>query len=112
MHRVPGEHTAQVSLAEDQHPVGDFGAEGQDKALGEAVRPRAAGRDLDHLDTGVCQDRVEQRRELPGAIAKEEPEPGTTRAVPNGESNAHIPQPVGCQNSATAPDQRFQAAAS
>ena len=93
MHRVPGEHTAQVSLAEDQHPVGDFGAEGQDKALGEAVRPRAAGRDLDHLDTGVCQDRVEQRRELPGAIAKEEPEPGTTRAVPNGESNAHIPQP-------------------
>jgi hypothetical protein len=32
--------------------------------------------------------------------------------VPNGESNAHIPQPVGCQNSATAPDQRFQAAAS
>jgi len=40
------------------------------RALGEAVRPRTAGRDLDVLDTGVCQDRVERRRELPGAIAK------------------------------------------
>jgi hypothetical protein len=76
MHRIPGEHTAQMSLAEDQHPVGDFAADGQDKALGEAVRPRTAWWDLDHLDTGVCQDRVERRRELTGAIADEEPEPG------------------------------------
>jgi hypothetical protein len=65
-----------MSLAEDQHPVDDFATDGQDKALGEAVRPRTARWDLDHLDTGVCQDRVERRRELTGAIPDEEPEPG------------------------------------
>ena len=93
MHRVLGRaHCAGVARRRSASGR-DFGADGQYKALGEAVRPRTAGRDLGHLDTGVCQDRVEQRRELPGAIAKEEPEPGTTRAVPDGESNAHIPQP-------------------
>jgi hypothetical protein len=42
----------------------------------EAVRPRTPRRDLDHFDTGVRQDRVERRRELPGAVADEEPESG------------------------------------
>jgi hypothetical protein len=42
-HRIPGEHTAQVSLAEDQHPVGDLGPDGQHEAFGEAVRPRLSG---------------------------------------------------------------------
>ena len=67
---------AQVPLAEDQHPVGDLGANGQDEAFGEAVRARASGRDLDHRDARVGQDRVERRRELTRAIADEEPEPG------------------------------------
>jgi hypothetical protein len=40
---VDGKHLAQVSLAEDQHPVGDLGPDGQDEAFGEAVRPRLSG---------------------------------------------------------------------
>jgi hypothetical protein len=57
MHRVFGKHPAQVSFPEDQHPVGDFGADGQHEALGEAVRSRTTGRDLDHLDARIRQDR-------------------------------------------------------
>ena len=74
--RVSGEHPAQVSLAEDQHPVGELGADGQHEAFGEAVRARTPRRDLDHRDARVRQDRVERRRELPGAVADEEPIPG------------------------------------
>jgi hypothetical protein len=64
-----------IRLAEDQDPVGEFGPHGQYEAFGEAVRPRTARRDLDHLDTGVRHERVERRRELPGPVADEEPEP-------------------------------------
>jgi hypothetical protein len=58
---VLGQHLAEVSLAEDQYPVGEFGPEGQHKAFGEAVRPRTAGRDLDHsiptsASNGVSED--------------------------------------------------------
>ena len=72
---VLGQDPAEVPLAEDQHAVGQLGADGQHEALGEAVRPRTARRDLDHLDTGIGQYRVERGRELAGAIADEEPEP-------------------------------------
>jgi hypothetical protein len=41
---VPSKHLAQVSLAEDQHPVGDLGPDRQDKTLGEAVRSWTARR--------------------------------------------------------------------
>jgi len=41
---VLGQDPAEVPLAEDQHPVGDLGADGQHEALGEAVRPRATWR--------------------------------------------------------------------
>ena len=37
--RILREDTAQMSLAEDQHPVGDLGPHRQDEAFGEAVRP-------------------------------------------------------------------------
>ena len=40
---VHSKHLMQVLLAEDQHPVGDLGAEGQHEAFGEAVRPRLSG---------------------------------------------------------------------
>jgi hypothetical protein len=59
---------------EDKHPVGEFGADGQDEAFGEAVRPRTAGRDLDHLDARIREHRVERGRELSRAVADEEPE--------------------------------------
>ena len=65
---VAGEDGLQVPLAEDQDAVGEFGSGGQHEAFGEAVRPRTPRRDLDHLDTGVGQDRVERRRKLPGPI--------------------------------------------
>ena len=47
------DHILQVPLAEDQHPIGHFGAGGQHEALREAVRPRTSRRDLDHLDARV-----------------------------------------------------------
>ena len=37
---VYGKYLAQVLLAEEQHPVGDLGPDGQHEAFGEAVRPR------------------------------------------------------------------------
>ena len=73
---VHGKHLAQVSFAEDQHPVGDLGSDGQHEAFGEAVRPWTPRRDLHHLDAGVRHDRVEGSRELTGPIADEEPKPG------------------------------------
>ena len=56
---IRGKHPAEVPLAEDQHPIGELGADSQDEAFGVAVRPRAPGRDLDHLDARIGQHRVE-----------------------------------------------------
>ena len=64
-----------MRLAEDQHPVGDLSPHRQHEAFGEAVRPRASRRDLDHLDARIGQHRVERCRELSGPIADEGPEP-------------------------------------
>ncbi len=66
---------AMRQLSEDQHAVGEFGADCQHEAFGEAVRSRATRRDLEHLDTGIGQHRVKRARELPLAIADEKPEP-------------------------------------
>jgi hypothetical protein len=44
---VGGQHAAEVLFPEDQHAVGDLGADGQYEAFGEAVRPWAPRRDLD-----------------------------------------------------------------
>jgi hypothetical protein len=43
-------------------------SDGQHDALSEAVRPRATGRDLDHLDTRIRQHRVKRCGELTGLI--------------------------------------------
>ena len=72
---VLGQHPAEVPLPEDQHAVGQLGPNGQHEALGEAVRPRAPRRDLDHLDTRIGQDRVERGRELSRSVPDQEPEP-------------------------------------
>jgi len=50
---ILGKHPAKVALTEDRHPVGQFGSDGQHKTFGEAIRPRATRRDLDHSDAGV-----------------------------------------------------------
>jgi hypothetical protein len=73
---VGSKYPTQVLLAEDQHPVGDLGPHRQDEAFGEAVRARTPRRDLDHLDARARQGGVERGRELPGAVADEEPKPG------------------------------------
>ena len=75
MGRVHGKYPTQVLLAEDQHPVGDLGPDGQDEPFGETIRTRTPRRDLEHLDARARQDRVERRGELPSAVADEEPEP-------------------------------------
>jgi hypothetical protein len=95
---VGREQRAQVPFPEDQHSVGEFGADGQHEAFGEAVRPRAAGRDLDYLDARVRQYGVERGRELAGSIADEEPEPPDVRAEVHDEVAGLLggPGPSGC----------------
>src|SRR4029453_2698896 len=85
--RVLGEDAVWVSLAEDQHPVGDLGADSQYESLGKAVRPRTPGRDLDHLDARVGQHPVKRGRELSGPIANQESEPPNTLTEVHHERN-------------------------
>ena len=94
---VLGQHPAEVPLAEDQHAVGEFGADGQHEAFGEAVRPRAPRRDLDHLDTDIGRHGVERCGELSGTIADEEPEPPEVLAEVHHEVAGLLrrPAPVG-----------------
>jgi hypothetical protein len=42
-----------MPLAEDQHPVSDFGPGGEHESFGISVRRWAAGRDLHGLDAGI-----------------------------------------------------------
>ena len=94
---VLGQQPAEVSLAEDQHAVGQLGADGQYEAFGEAVRPRAPRRDLDHLDTDIGRHGVERCGELSGTIADEEPEPPEVLAEVHHEVAGLLggPGPVG-----------------
>jgi hypothetical protein len=41
------EHHPQMPLPEDQHAVGEFGADSSDETFGETVRSRATGRNPD-----------------------------------------------------------------
>jgi hypothetical protein len=95
---VHGKHLAQVPLSEDQHPIGQFGADRQHEAFGEAVRPRTPRRDLDHLDARVRQHRVERCCELTGPIADQEPKPSGTFAEVHDEVAGLLrrPRPSGC----------------
>ena len=94
---VGREYPAEVLFPDDQHAVGQFGADGQHEAFGEAVRPQAPRRDFDHLDARICRYRVEGGRELSGAIADEEPEPCGTFAEVHDEVAGLLggPGPVG-----------------
>src|SRR4029450_2838345 len=66
------EDGSQVSFAEDQDAVGEFGSDGQHEWCGEAVRPRTSRRDLHGVAPGAGQDGVERGGELPGAVADKE----------------------------------------
>jgi transposase InsO family protein len=71
---ILGQDRLQMSLAEDQHPVGDLRPGCEHEPFRISVRARAPGRDLHRLDTGAGQDRVKRRGELPGPITDQEPE--------------------------------------
>jgi hypothetical protein len=94
---VLSQHAAEVPLAEDQHAVGEFGANGQYEAFGETVRPWTTGWDLDHLDARIGEHRVKRGRELSGPIADEEPAPPDVFAEVHHEVAGLLggPGPVG-----------------
>jgi hypothetical protein len=71
---IPLQHGLQVSLVDDQEPVGDLASDGAHEPLGITVRPRAARRNLDDLNAGRAEDCVERRGELAGPVTNQKPE--------------------------------------
>jgi hypothetical protein len=63
VHRVLGEHPAEVSLAEDQHSVGEFGGMVSARRSAKQFAPWTPWRDLDHRHPRIRQHRVERGRE-------------------------------------------------
>ena len=61
-----------MSLAEDEHAVGDLAADGADESFGTGVRPWASRWDLANGDSGVGQYGVEGGGELSGSVTDEE----------------------------------------
>ena len=94
---VLGQDRPQMSLPEDQHPVGDLSPGGEHEPFRISVRARAAGRNLHHLDTSVGQDRVKRRGELPGPVTDQEPEAGgaITQIQQEAADLLGCPQPIG-----------------
>jgi hypothetical protein len=43
MRGIQGKYPAEVLFSEDQHAVGELGADGQHESFGEAVRPQCGG---------------------------------------------------------------------
>jgi hypothetical protein len=70
------EHGPQVSLAKDQHTVGEFGSEDPYESFGETVCSRTARRNSHHVNAGIGENSVERRGELTGSVSDEEPELG------------------------------------
>jgi hypothetical protein len=60
---------AKMTLAEDEHPVGDLAAQCPHPPLREGAGPRALRRDPDHFDASAGEDRVEHAAELAAAVA-------------------------------------------
>ena len=72
--RVLVQDRLQMPLAEDQYPVSDLLPGSEHESSGISVRARPAGRDLHSLGTGVGQNGVKGRAELPGPVPDQEPE--------------------------------------
>jgi hypothetical protein len=70
------EHDAQVPLTEDQHAVGEFGSQSANEPFGETVRSGATGRNPNHLNAHIGQDRIKRRRELASSVSDQESELG------------------------------------
>ena len=84
---VLGQDRPQVPFAEDQHPAGDLAPGGGHEPFRISVRPGLRGRDRRDLDTGIGQDRVKRRAELPGSVTDQERKPGT---IPRSISRLRI----------------------
>ena len=75
-------------LAEDQDGSVSSVLAGEDEAFGEAVRARAARRDLHVVYRCASHDGVECGAELSGAVADEEPDVGL---APTGARRPGLP---------------------
>jgi hypothetical protein len=86
-----------MSLAEDQHPVGDLRPGCEREPFRISVRARAPGRDVHRLDTSAGQGRVKRRGELPGPITDQEPEVrgAITQIHKQVADLLDCPQPIG-----------------
>src|SRR5436190_1953776 len=62
--RVFGQDGGQMSLAEDEYPVGALASDGAHPALGLGVRPGRLRRSAKDIQPGGGEDRVERRGEL------------------------------------------------
>jgi hypothetical protein len=92
---VLGENRPQARFAEDQHPVGDLGPDGEDEPFGVSVRARTVRRDLRCRDAGAGHGRVEGAGELPGAVADQEPEVrGPVTKVVRADNLVHVMRPA------------------
>ncbi len=69
-----------MTLAEDQHPVGDLRPGREHEPFRIGIRARAPGRDFHGLDADASQERVEGPGELPGPIPEQEPEVSSATA--------------------------------
>ena len=54
LHLVLGQDGAQMPLAEDQHPVEEFPAQGADEALADRVGPHRQRRPVQMIGIDVC----------------------------------------------------------
>ena len=76
--QIFGQDAAQVVLTEDEHSVGQFGAQRADPAFRVGVRPRASWWSLDDLDARASEDGVERIGELSAAITQQDRKPVRT----------------------------------
>ena len=67
---ILGQHGSQVTSAEDQQAVGEFGSDCADKPLRVAIGLGAPRWDLHDLDSRVGQDGIEHIGELAGAASR------------------------------------------
>jgi hypothetical protein len=70
--QIFGQDSAQVPRPEDEHPIGQFGAQGADPPLRVSIRTRATRRGPDNLDASTSEDLVEGIGEPTAATAQQE----------------------------------------
>jgi hypothetical protein len=83
---VLGKDMAQVTFADDEHPVSEFRPHGADEPFRVGVRPRTPRWDLHRGDPGFGEDHVERVGELASAV----PDQGTPGA---GWTSASLMKP-------------------